>query len=320
MAAQGYYGAPLKSEEGNPPREWSTSPALHTPSSSIFEGSYPPPSGYGHPPQPVPPSGNHYAPHPNYNDFNTAQQAPPYAQQGPYGLNQPRPHSPYSPNDAHGYAQPNYQYSGQQQYHRPPPPSPCPPTDPAAAGQGEKGVLGAVAGGAAGGFAGHKVNHGFLGAVGGAIAGSLAENTIRKHRKKEEEKGKRWGVPGRRNSSSSSSSSSDGERSACHGNFSSSSTGIRLEHGHILAAHCTSISGHARQSSIDLNDVLENVWGKFSWKRGGNFFQSARNVRLRKGGRVLEAELGNGQGGSNRARVRLDERISNQDGFLVYLA
>lgn len=316
MAAQGYYGAPPNSEQGNPPREWSTSPALHTPSSSIFEGSYPPP-GYGHPPRPVPQSGNHYSPYPNYNDFDTAQRPPPYAQQGPYGLNQAGPHSPYSPNDAHEYAQPHYQYSGQQQYQRPPPSSPCPPPHPVAAGQGEKGVFGAVTGGAAGGFAGHKVNHGFLGAVGGAIAGSLAENTIKEHRKKEEKR-KKWGVPGRRNSTSSSSS--DDERSTYRGNFSSSSTGIRLEHGHILAAHCNSLSGHVKQSSIDLNDVLENVWGKFSWVRGGNFFQSARNVRLRKGGRVLEAELNNGQGGWNRARVRLDERVSNQNGFLVYLA
>ncbi|RMD40027.1 hypothetical protein DV735_g5111, partial [Chaetothyriales sp. CBS 134920] len=45
-------------------------------------------------------------------------------------------------------------------------------------GEGERGLLGALAGGAAGAYGGHKVNHGFLGTIGGAIAGSFAEDAV----------------------------------------------------------------------------------------------------------------------------------------------
>lgn len=84
-------------------------------------------------------------------------------------------------------------------------------------------------------------------------------------------------------------------------------------------AYCNPVSGHPRRSSIPLNGVLTNTFGKFNWARGGNFGASARHVRLVEGGRVLEAELGNGRGGWDQAWIRLDERISNQDGSLVFL-
>ncbi|KAF7624675.1 hypothetical protein AFLA_000007, partial [Aspergillus flavus NRRL3357] len=103
------------------------------------------------------------------------------------------------------------------------------------------------------------------------------------------------------------------------GNFSASSRDIRLERGHELVAHCGAISGQMRPSSIPLNNVLSNQYGKFVWARNGNFAASARNIRLIEGGKVLEAELANGRGGWDRAWMRLDERISNQDGNLVFL-
>lgn len=49
------------------------------------------------------------------------------------------------------------------------------------AGEGERGLGGALAGGLAGGFTGHKLNHGFLGSFGGAIIGSLIEDQLKKH-------------------------------------------------------------------------------------------------------------------------------------------
>lgn len=72
-------------------------------------------------------------------------------------------------------------------------------------------------------------------------------------------------------------------------------------------------------SSISLNDCLSNEHGHFVWKRGGHFGASARNVRLIENGRVLEAQLGTGGGGWNTDRVFLDERVSNNDGDLVFL-
>ena len=62
-----------------------------------------------------------------------------------------------------------------------------------------------------------------------------------------------------------------------------------------------------------------NEFGHFRWKTAGNCGASARNARLTEGGRVLEAELADGKGGWKRDWVRLDERISNRDGVLVFL-
>jgi len=52
------------------------------------------------------------------------------------------------------------------------------------------------------------------------------------------------------------------------------------------------------------------------WARNGNFRASARDVKLVDGGRVLEAELGDGRGGWVRNHVKLDERIENANGQL----
>ncbi|OJJ50137.1 hypothetical protein ASPZODRAFT_1114956 [Penicilliopsis zonata CBS 506.65] len=249
-----------------------------------------------------------------------------------------------------GYDQPNNQYNNQpsnqynqpQQYQQPysnePHSEQQPP--PYAENGEDRGFLGAMAGGAAGGFAGHKVNHGILGTIGGAIAGSITEDAIKnKKKEKEEEKKKKHKLFGRPSSSSSSSSSDDEHKHRPHrytpdhdtperdhhrgeqlmGNFSSSSSDIRLTSEYDLEAHCNSVSSHRHHSRLPLNNVLSNDYGRFRWSRGGNFAASARNVRLVEGGRVLEADLGDGQGGHRRAWVRLDERISNQNGHLIYL-
>jgi hypothetical protein len=179
--------------------------------------------------------------------------------------------------------------------------------------------MGALAGGAAGGFAGHKVNHGFLGTIGGAVAGSMLEDAYKdkKHKKPKKEKKHKKSRRGSSSSSSSSSSSDSGESHVLAGNYSASSRGARLEDdGRTLVADCRDTNGHHRESRIDLNACLTNTNGSLRWARGGNFRPSARDVSLVDGGRVLEAELGDGRGGWIRNHIRLDERIENSNGRL----
>ncbi|KNG80036.1 glutamine-serine-proline rich protein [Aspergillus nomiae NRRL 13137] len=286
--------------------------------------SYPAQSGY---PQsqpwagPSPSPGNYYQ-----QPDNRSYQNPPYGGQPPY--------SPSSPQQA-GYGQ------------HPPPYSPQPTgstdTPNAEPEEKDRGFLGAVAGGAAGAYGGHKVNHGFLGAIGGAISGSVAQDAMKKHKEKkeEEEKKKQWAA---QQAAAQQHAQQQAQLQAqqqaqqhamlsqpphhgpprhdstpLRGNFSASSRDIRLEGGHELVAHCGAISGQMRPSSIPLNSVLSNQFGKLVWARNGNFAASARNIRLVEGGKVLEAELANGRGGWDRSWVRLDERISNQNGNLVFL-
>ncbi|KAL4745105.1 CVNH domain-containing protein [Aspergillus terricola var. indicus] len=222
-------------------------------------------------------------------------------------------------------------------------------------GHNDRGVLGALAGGAAGAYAGHQVSHVVLGTIEGAIAGSFAEDAKKKHsshgkvdkkkknkkkkkKKKKKKEKKSWGAHRRRSSSSSSSSSSsdsepereDGKLPAParvpaqgpsdhRGNFSKSSRDISLQGNYELAALCCAVSGHFNASRLPLNRVLMNEFGHFNWKSAGNFGASAKNARLTEGGRVLEAELADGRGGWKRDWVRLDERISNRDGVLMFL-
>jgi hypothetical protein len=143
----------------------------------------------------------------------------------------------------------------------------------------------------------------------------------KKHKKEKKDKHHK-----RRDSSSSSSSSSSsdsGESPSSHalaGNYSASSRGARLEDdGRTLVAECRDVNGYHCESRIDLNGCLTNTNGSLRWARGGNFRASARDVRLVDGGRVLEAELGDGRGGWVRNHVRLDERIENSNGRLAMI-
>jgi len=103
------------------------------------------------------------------------------------------------------------------------------------------------------------------------------------------------------------------------GNFSASANSITLDRDYDLIASCANVHGQHKLSSLSLNNCLSNQHGHFAWGRGGNFAASARNVRLVENGKVLEAELGTGSGGWNKDYIRLDERISNNDGDLVFL-
>lgn len=108
------------------------------------------------------------------------------------------------------------------------------------------------------------------------------------------------------------------------GNFTATSSNVRLEvdqgaNDCRLVASCLSPSGEMKRSSIQLNDLLENCSGKFTWYEGGNFMATAACVRLGRGGKYLEADLSNGVGVKDFARIRLDERIANVDGVLTFV-
>ncbi len=189
--------------------------------------------------------------------------------------------------------------------------------------------MGALAGGAAGAFAGHKLHHGFLGALGGAYAGHKLEDGWKEHRDKKNQSASPSPVPQPAPyqyplqappipiaSRPPNREQPQQHHEALAGNFSASSSNINLggAPNYELYASCGTISGSQRSSAISLNNVLTNDDGHFRWAENGNFGASARNVRLADGGRILEAELANCGGEWKAASVRLDERITNQDG------
>lgn len=332
--SHGYSQPPQQSYQnqsyGNePPRDYAQS---YYGSNDQAYQQYPqdrPPQSYGGEYTSQGPHSSHY----QQSQYQEQQQPPHYG--GAYENNQHQ-QFPQHPNYA-GPANPSYdqQYRGQTY----PQNAPQPPHNylnapygqpshpqygaPQPGTEEDRGLMGALAGGAAGGFAGHKMNHGILGTLGGAVAGSMLEDKLKKEKKhkkpKKEKKHKRRDS----SSSSSSSSSSDSGKSPAPvaagmaGNWSASSRAARLEsEGRVLVAECEDVHGRRHESRIDLNDCLTNTHGRFFWARGGNFRPSARDVRLVDGGRVLEAELGDGQGGWVRNALRLDERIENDDGRL----
>ncbi|KAJ9655763.1 hypothetical protein H2198_005469 [Neophaeococcomyces mojaviensis] len=94
---------------------------------------------------------------------------------------------------------------------------------------------------------------------------------------------------------------------------------FRSENQVELCARCVSTKGYHFVSRIDLNDCLINNWGSLEWAKGGNFAASARNIELVDGGKRLQASLGDGMGGFHDCTITLDERITNEDGRLVFL-
>nr|5C8O_A Chain A, MoCVNH3 variant [Pyricularia oryzae]5C8P_A Chain A, MoCVNH3 variant [Pyricularia oryzae]5C8Q_B Chain B, MoCVNH3 variant [Pyricularia oryzae] len=70
----------------------------------------------------------------------------------------------------------------------------------------------------------------------------------------------------------------------------------------------------ARRNNIQNEDL---IYPGQVLQVGGNFWDSARDVRLVDGGKVLEAEL-RYSGGWNRSRIYLDEHIGNRNGELIH--
>ncbi|KAF9174867.1 hypothetical protein BGX21_010660 [Mortierella sp. AD011] len=99
--------------------------------------------------------------------------------------------------------------------------------------------------------------------------------------------------------------------------FSTTSTNVRLEDGHILVATCTDADGNSHESKLDLDDFIGNDNGWFAWDRE-NFSHSAKDVRLRDG-YFLIAELPKRDGGYRETQgIDLNQRISNDNGKLVF--
>lgn len=122
--------------------------------------------------------------------------------------------------------------------------------------------------------------------------------------------------------------------------FHESANNIELEDGHILKASLRDEEGDDRDVEMDLNDFIGNdngmkqsshpCWayraniflsGRFCWG-GENFKESATNVELSIEGSgipVLRANLFNVDGEEIEADINLAERISNENGELVFV-
>ncbi|KAL7918395.1 Cyanovirin-N [Trichoderma austrokoningii] len=99
--------------------------------------------------------------------------------------------------------------------------------------------------------------------------------------------------------------------------FQASSREFFLEDGHILFAVVADREGNWIDSRIDLNEFIGNEDGWFMWD-GVNFSESANDIRLE--GTLLTAELPMRDGGyRERQGIELSDRISNQDGQLVFI-
>ncbi|KAF2157220.1 CNVH-domain-containing protein [Myriangium duriaei CBS 260.36] len=103
------------------------------------------------------------------------------------------------------------------------------------------------------------------------------------------------------------------------GNFSLSSEQVTLEEDYTLRALCRNPDGDVNESRLSLNDCLTNDCGQLRWARGGNFGDSAQDVRLEDEGKTLVATLGDGEGGWTENSIQLDERITNDNGQLLFL-
>lgn len=167
------------------------------------------------------------------------------------------------------------------------------------------------------------------------MAGSMLEDRFKDKKKK-----KKHGTFGRRNSSSSSSSSSSsddekkkkkhGHQHAAYaqpthsqnqmlGNFSASCDTITMDGDYDLIASCATVSGNHKLSSIKLDDCFANIDGRLTWSKNGHFVASSRDIALLENGRVLRAACGDGRNGWIVNHIRLDERITNDNGELKLL-
>ncbi|RPA80435.1 Cyanovirin-N [Ascobolus immersus RN42] len=100
--------------------------------------------------------------------------------------------------------------------------------------------------------------------------------------------------------------------------FHASCEAFQLVDGHILKARCKNTRGEWKNSEIDLAHFVGNSDGWFIWD-GKDFHKSARALNL-EGGHYLTADLPKRDGGyRERQGIELNDRISNQDGRLVYI-
>jgi len=99
------------------------------------------------------------------------------------------------------------------------------------------------------------------------------------------------------------------------GDFSQSCAESEMN-GSILLSTCRTISGSYKETSIDLNPVIENVDGRLTWQPA-NFLETCRNIDL-DGGVFMSAECKTRDQRWKQTYVNLDDHIANIDGVLTY--
>ncbi|BDD55366.1 hypothetical protein MAP00_000892 [Monascus purpureus] len=104
--------------------------------------------------------------------------------------------------------------------------------------------------------------------------------------------------------------------------FHLSAQDVRIDDKHYLRALLSNESGDLVEAEFDLDTVLGNDEGSFSWD-GANFSESAEDVTFSIEGDgqvpVLRALLYNSAGETFPRDVNLAERIENHDGAFVYV-
>ncbi|KAG0018446.1 hypothetical protein BGZ82_000444 [Podila clonocystis] len=103
--------------------------------------------------------------------------------------------------------------------------------------------------------------------------------------------------------------------------FMHSSKDIRLKDKHYLVATCQTADGQWVESSLDLDFIIGNNNGHFSWE-GENFSVSASDsikIDVTSEYVLLRTDLRNEDGAWRRDEtLNLSERIENVDGQLVF--
>ena len=100
------------------------------------------------------------------------------------------------------------------------------------------------------------------------------------------------------------------------GNFSQSSTDIKLVDS-TLYAKCKKRDGSYIDSSINLNECVVNKDGTLGWANDGRYSLSSKECSI-VGGATLSCECSKIDGSYTRSDLNLDQKITNDDGFLKF--
>ncbi|KAJ6107218.1 hypothetical protein N7523_008541 [Penicillium sp. IBT 18751x] len=104
--------------------------------------------------------------------------------------------------------------------------------------------------------------------------------------------------------------------------FHQSALSFELDDDHILKATLRTEDGEENESELDLNHIIGNNNGSFEWG-GQDFKDSASDIELHREGDeelpILRAKLKNVDDEEIDADVNLSERITNDNGNLVFV-
>ncbi|KAH7379776.1 CVNH domain-containing protein [Cadophora sp. MPI-SDFR-AT-0126] len=103
--------------------------------------------------------------------------------------------------------------------------------------------------------------------------------------------------------------------------FHISAQDVRVEDNHILKANIPNGEGELVEAELDLNTCIGNHDGSFAWE-GQGYADSGENFSFGLEGDdgvpVLRGELRNIEGEGIPCDINISERISNQNGQLVF--